>query len=253
MSKTNVDEEEENDIVGMYESGLTGAEIARELGRNSTTIYSALKRRGVIMREQGPKASVDWVEVFLSYQEYKEGHLELPEVLKAHGITLASLEHQRRVQGIETKANDLAPQRKMRDEIAIELYKEGRKIAQIRDITGLSLPMLYEKLKQAGVPLRRRDKKLTPERILGLEMIRERLAARALLAPADAADTDTADPLVVPVRADLAADQAADKEAFIELARVEAALTGGVAVASIVANETDQPMSMPAQLSLPLL
>lgn len=142
--------DEEDTIVAMYQAGLGGLAIARELGKSSKAVYSCLYRRGVQMRSSGqqPAAQLDYEQIA---EWYKDG-VSVKEICARVGVSDNSIYNALKVMGVPANQRQKAAiERKL---LVCEMYKRGLSVLKICGMMKISLGVMYMWLYEYDVPLR---------------------------------------------------------------------------------------------------
>lgn len=169
--------ESEDEIIAMYNGGMTGGAVAAEMGIDVTTVYKVLRRRGVPRRPSGAGSKYDVtaiVDAYLDIVVDKGGKVQ--DVIDQFKVTHAQLYSWLRQYDIPLANQIKTPAREERDQLAVEMYKEGWKIMEICAQLRIDAPQLYILLNRAGVPKRRRVEEEGMAK--NVERVRELMAQR---------------------------------------------------------------------------
>lgn len=144
-----MDESKIQEMLVMFDAGISVVGIANEFGVSTQTTRRILKDRG---KETGHKTRV--VNEDAIARAYQEG-TPVPDILATHKITYAVLYKILADHEIPTRK---AEHRGMGTSIldrAVELYEAGVPLWSIKQDTGVAQPTLHSELHRRGVALRR--------------------------------------------------------------------------------------------------
>jgi hypothetical protein len=149
----------DDEIIKMYEGGLSVNDIAFEMGRPVQEIKKILQAVGVIQK-QGRKSSTETLSEKQRKEivkHYVDNTLTGIQIIAKYAITWNGLYKLLDEEGIpfrEFKRNDRIA-REMRMERAIEMYQGGARLWEITNETGIRQPQLHAELHKRDIPLRR--------------------------------------------------------------------------------------------------
>lgn len=136
-----------DNLVQLYESGLSSTQVARKLGVSITTVCEHLRRRGVVSR--GLFAQVDTREIARRYAAGESRH----SLMKRFGVGEKVIYRALAENGVERR-----PRRRpaSADRVA-EMFLSGIGVAKIAKSLGTCVPAIVEALAERGLEPRGRS------------------------------------------------------------------------------------------------
>ena len=149
----------ENEIIEMYDKGLSATAISEELDLPLADVKAQLQLEGRIAKTGRPLTTAEMTaeEVATLLSEYTENRTPAVQLIAKYGITwnaFYKLLEEHNVPYREIKHEERVA-REVRLERAITMYKGGARIWEIEAETGIRQPVLHNTLHARGIPLRR--------------------------------------------------------------------------------------------------
>ena len=144
-----MDSYKEQEIVRMYQAGLSVVVIAAETEVSITTIRSVIKLHGLEKPEKPPAQGDDLVGI-----DYTT-NMPVPELLQKHSITYQKLYTILDKLNIPLRSHASIPSRQAFLDQAVQMYQDGIPLWKIQDETGVHQPTLHAALHTRNIPLRR--------------------------------------------------------------------------------------------------
>lgn len=153
-----MDEQDEFDILNMYQQGVSVDTIADEFGYDKKTVYRLLRSKGVL-KEKGRYSILDkFSEETLNEftKDYITG-MKMRDMCEKYDISSPSVYAVLSQLGIQPRTlnREYLTAKKSQMDQAVQFYIDGWELWRIEVETGVSQPSLHKQLHIRGVKLRR--------------------------------------------------------------------------------------------------
>lgn len=128
------------EVVSMYESGMSGTKVAEELGVTSAAVYYHLRKAGVDTSRG--------VDADRAAELYESG-MTTPEVADELGVAISTIHYHLKKQGVEMRSRGARRMDLPVDEI-IERWQSGESLTSISDDLGVSRSAIKLRVQENG-------------------------------------------------------------------------------------------------------
>jgi AraC-like DNA-binding protein len=158
----------------MLEEGHGVGKIAEELEISESTVRRVMKKQNLSTRRD--HTLLDLVDTDALLEQYLRWD-PIAKILSTHEITRPQLYYILRQTGTVARTKDVNWTEAQANRLAhaIQLYKDGWRISDITQETGIHQPQLHEELARLQIPLRRPH----PRRMPSDEEVQQRIADAA--------------------------------------------------------------------------
>jgi len=144
-----MDASKKQELITMFNQGMSIDDIATELEVSVSTVRAVLKENGLVKPKSEP------TEVELQIAVDYTGDLPVPTILQKYHITYARLYTILSDQEVSLRKQVNAAGRSASLEAAIAMYKDGTPLWKIKTETGIAQPTLHAELHTRQIPFRR--------------------------------------------------------------------------------------------------
>jgi uncharacterized protein (DUF433 family) len=161
-----------DEIVRMYESGMSGPQIARRFGCSCTPIYARISESGIERREPAPKSNIgkpSATRIVLPMHEIAGLYLNgqtAESIAKQFGVSRLTIVRRLRAGGVEIRRrgwHNIGKRSRNKGgyhvktldiEYIVSAYKRGESMASIAEDLGTTENTIGNRLRGAGVRIR---------------------------------------------------------------------------------------------------